>query len=408
MNALFGRAARLRWVHLILGGALLMPYFLLTTTVLDMTVDRSQSAGVALAIQLAGFALALPLVATTAVFPVVRSLEGAAARALCAVDGIETGPARSWAARWRTAVWFVLHVGLGGVVSGMTLAVPPAVVVLVLAPLFSGLRPIIGFWGPALTLGQPALAPLSGVLLLALLLAVAVGSGRLLARCAPVLLGPTPTDLLAAAERRAVRLAARNRLARELHDSVGHALSAVTLQAAAARRVLSDDPAFARQALEAIEQTTRRAVAELDDVLGLLREEGEGPPSGPTLGALDELLERTAATGVELTTDIPGALDRLPPAVSREAYRIVQEGLTNAQRHAGPVPVRLRIAADEDELEIELTNPLGTVRPRRSGGGRGLRGIEERATVLRGRVTAGPYDGGWRLAVRLPLRREAR
>ncbi len=115
------------------------------------------------------------------------------------------------------------------------------------------------------------------------------GHGRgLLARWAPELLGPTPADRLAAAEQRAADLAVRNRLARELHDAVGHALSAVTLQASAARRVLDHDPEFVREALAAIEDTTRRTVGELDAVLGVLREAGDArwrrprPPSKPT------------------------------------------------------------------------------------------------------------------------------
>jgi signal transduction histidine kinase len=408
VNALLGRTARLRWAHLVLGGALLTPYFLLVSTVLEVTAFRRASGSALVVMQFVGLALAVPLAAVTAVFPVTRSLESAAARALCGMDGIEAGPARSWAARGRTAVWFALHVGLGGVVSGMTLAVPPASAVLLVAPVCHGLQALIAFWEPTVTFGHPELAPVCGAALLVLLVLVAAGAGRVLATLAPALLGPTPAERLAAAEQRAVRLAARNRLARELHDSVGHALSAVTLQAAAARRVLTADPQFARQALRAIEETTRQAVTELDDVLGLLREDGEEPLGGPSLSALDELLERTAATGVVVTAEIGEEVARLPSAVSREAYRIVQEGLSNALRHAGAVPVRLRVEERDERLEIELTNPVGAARAQRPGGGRGLRGIEERAAVLRGTVQTGVCDGEWRLAVSLPLRRAGR
>lgn len=204
----------------------------------------------------------------------------------------------------------------------------------------------------------------------------------------------------------------RNRLARELHDSVGHALSAVTLQAGAARRVLDHDPEFVRRALTAIEETTRRTVGELDSVVGLLRRdgepgsggtEGEGAAYGPGLDALDGLLKHC---GVPVAYEREGDPGSVVPVVSREAYRIVQEGLSNVLRHGGggTSPVRLLIAARKRELEIVLENPLGerpaVVRP---GGGRGLRGIAERAALLGGRSEAGPYDGGWRLAVRLPL-----
>lgn len=89
--------------------------------------------------------------------------------------------------------------------------------------------------------------------------------------------------------------------------------------------------------------------------------------------------------------------------VSREAYRIVQEGLSNALRHAGQVPVRLRIALTDDELEIEMVNPVVAAPSRRTGGGRGLTGVEERTSVLRGRFAAGTDGSQWRLHVTLPL-----
>ncbi|EFH31884.1 predicted protein [Streptomyces pristinaespiralis ATCC 25486] len=243
-----------------------------------------------------------------------------------------------------------------------------------------------------------------------MLLALAAGSaavGALLARQAPVLLGPTPADRLAAAERRATELAERNRLARELHDSVGHALSAVTLQAGAARKVLDSgraaDVEFVREALAAIEETTRRTVGELDAVLGLLRQDGdgEGRLDGPTLTALEGLLSRS---GVSVTLHTRGTLTAVAAPVSREAYRIVQEGLSNALRHAGASPVTLWIGAGEEELEIRMENPVPERAPvQRPGGGRGLRGVAERAALLGGQAAAGPDDGVWRLSARLPL-----
>ncbi|MDF9816533.1 histidine kinase [Streptomyces sp. SPB162] len=406
--ALFGRPARLRWVHLILGGALLMPFYLLMNTTLNVAAHADEGSGVWVAQQFGAFVLALPIAAAAAAaFPLVRDLEGAAARALGA--GPAGGPLpstdRTWAARARTSCWFVLHVGLGGIVSGMTLAVPPAAVVLVALPFSARLRATELPWVRPLTLGHDGLAPLAAALLLALLALTAKGAAALLARCSTELLGPTPIDRLAAAEQRTVRLALRNRLARELHDSVGHALSAVTLQAGAARRVLDRDPEFARQALAAIEETTRRAVAELDDVLGLLREDGDGStaPLGPALDGLDALLDRTRAAGVPLDASVAGDLGEVPPMVSREAYRIVQEGLSNALRHAGQAPVLLRIDVMADELEIEMVNPVVAAPARRTGGGRGLIGVEERTTALRGRFEAGTDGSRWRLHVALPL-----
>ncbi|MFJ3600498.1 sensor histidine kinase [Streptomyces sp. NPDC090126] len=414
LAALFGRRARLRWLHLIVGGALLMPYFLVGTVL----AGGGEPGFSSLPAQFAAFGLALPMAAATGFFPLVRPLSVAAARALCEVPSAlpAAGPARTGQARVRTAGWYTLHLALGGIISGATLALPPFAVTVMALPFSAGLRER---WLPdgRDALREPwalALAPFAGLAMLLALALAAAAAGEVLARRAPVLLGPTPEDRLAAAERRAADLAARNRLARELHDSVGHALSAVTLQAGAARRVLDRDPEFVREALTAIEETTRRTVGELDSVLGLLRRDGEPDAEGtaysPGLDALGGLL---AHCGVPVAYERegdpqdPGVVD---PVVAREAYRIVQEGLSNALRHGGGTasPVRLLIAVRERERERELVivmeNPLGE-RPSvtRPGGGRGLRGVTERAVLLGGRAEAGPYDGVWRLTARLPL-----
>ncbi|NEE12214.1 histidine kinase, partial [Streptomyces sp. SID7499] len=194
-------------------------------------------------------------------------------------------------------------------------------------------------------------------------------------------------------EARAADLAVRNRLARELHDSVGHALSAVTLQASAARRVLDSDPEFVREALAAIEDTTRRTVGELDAVLGVLREgDAPGTAPAPTLAAdLDGLLRRTRAGGQRVSATVDADPEALPPLLSREAYRIVQEGLSNALKHAGErAAVDVRIAVADGELEIIVENPVTGPAPSRAGGGHGLRGIADRARLLGGTATAGP------------------
>ncbi|MEV7600902.1 histidine kinase [Kitasatospora sp. NPDC089797] len=426
-EALVGRRARLRWVHLVLGGALLMPYYLLSLVGLG-ALNPDQGHLRQLLLQILALFTSLPMAAITALVPTVRGLAGAAARALCAVERpgeLAAGPARSWAARRRTALWFVLHLSSGGVVAGMTLAGVPFALVLLLS--FIGTEDLARLWTDRFPAWMPV-GPVLGLALLLLIVGTNAGCGALLARWAPVLLGPTPEERLAAAERRATVLAQRNRLARELHDSVGHALSAVGIQASAAARVLHTDPDFAAEALRAIEETARGAVAELDTVLGLLREEheeheereereereahearegsGGRPAAGPTLAGLDDLLRQLARTGVTVHAELAPGLGALPAAVSREAYRIVQEGLTNVLRHAGPAPAGLRVGLAAGRLEIELTNPLGPVaRPSRPGGGRGLHGIGERAAALRGGSAVGPSEDGttWRLAVWLPV-----
>ncbi|MFI8516289.1 sensor histidine kinase [Streptomyces sp. NPDC085481] len=406
-GALFGQRARRRWLHLILGGALFMPYWLVGSVVVGPFGGGNGTFSGSLGFQLAAYAVGLPIAAVTALFPLARPMSVAAARALCGVapDRFADGPARGRGAKTRTSGWFVLHVGAGALLSGATLALPPFALAVMALPFSAELRgsEVGRFWH----LDQAWLAwagvPL-GLLLLLALAGTAAATGALLARQAPRLLGPSPVDRLAAAERRAAELAVRNRLARELHDSVGHALSAVTLQAGAARRVLDSgtDPGFVREALTAIEETTRRTVGELDAVLGLLRSgEDDGELAAPGLDVLDALVR---GAGPRVALSVRGSLEGLPDAVSREAYRIVQEGLTNAVRYARDEQVTARIALSGDELEITMENPLpGSAPVSRPDGGRGLRGIAERARLLGGTAQAGPVDGTWRLAARLPV-----
>lgn len=415
------RTLGLRWVHLLQGGAQLMPFFLLAVVALGVVRPDLGRAVVTRPLpQILAYALSLPPAAVFGLLPLVRSLESAAARTLCGLPGPRAhwpavGPARSWAARRRSAAWFTLHVGLGALVSGASLAVPPMAVVLLVLPFAPALR--TGNWAWPWDHAGDAVwtAPVAGAALLVLLAAAVHGAGTLLARCAPLLLGPTPADRLAAAERRAADLANRNRLARELHDSVGHALSAVALQAGAARRVLESDPAFVRQALAAIEETGRGAVAELDAVLGLLRSDGDDRHAGPTLATgLEALLARTRATGTEVvarTDPALGPLEALDGRVSAEAFRIVQEGLHNALRHAPGATVRLDLAEERGPegraLRVTVQNTVDNAVPGpgpvRDAGGRGLAGITERAALLGGTASAGRAGGLWRLSARLPL-----
>ncbi|MFF8847705.1 sensor histidine kinase [Streptomyces sp. NPDC015127] len=402
---MFGTRARLRWVHLVLGGALLMPFWLVGTVVVGPLGETGTLFTGSLLAQFGAYVVALPLAAIAALLPLARPLSVGMARALTGVPAelFADGPAHSWAARLRSSGWFTLHLGIGALVSGASLALPPFAVTLIVAPLSRSVRDFLHVPWSMRPFDQALLLPLAGIGMLLALAVCSAAAGALLARHAPVLLGPTPADRLAAAEQRAAELAERNRLARELHDSVGHALSAVTLQAGAARRVLDSDVDFVREALAAIEETTRRTVGELDAVLGLLRQDGEGAGrvTGPTLDTLDGLVSRS---GVSVAVRTEGDPASVPAHVSREAYRIVQEGLSNALRHAGAVPVSLWIAVRGEELEITMENPLPDRAPVvRPGGGRGLRGITERAALLGGRAGAGPQGAVWRLTALLPL-----
>ncbi len=332
---------------------------------------------------LAGLFLApLPALAVLACVPVVRRSEGVQARALLLPgdDEVTVEPSRTWSDRGRLLLWLCVRVELGVLAS---LAVAGAV------SLLPGRLPSWA-WAPAAAAVLPCL-----VLVLA-------GLGALAAAAARRLLHPSLAERLRAQEARTGRLLERTRLAAELHDSIGHALTVTLLQAGAAREVAGRDPAFVDTALAAVEDSARQAAADLDRVLALLRD-GAPPPDAPTLADVDRLVGAARAAGADVDLRVEGPVAGLPPLVSREAYRIAQEALTNALRHAGPVPVALRVEVHADALELDVCNPVPVPAPASAGSGSGVAGLRARAAVLGGTASAGPVDGGWRVAVRLPL-----
>ncbi|MFI6390260.1 sensor histidine kinase [Nonomuraea sp. NPDC050547] len=387
-----------RWACLVLGGALLMPYMMAGVLMSGVLSGGGRVPDLLLPVELGVFAAVLPVVALTGLFLPVRALEVNAAQGLLGVH-VDTPPRqarRSWQERRRTAAWFTLHLGVGGFMSGCTLAIVPFTLWTLPLPLHGAT-----WLGYDVRPGWAALPwTLAGLALLVALVFAVAAAGALLARLAPVLLGPTPDERLAAVEEHARGLAERNRLARELHDSVGHALSVVTLQAAAAGRVLDRDPGTARAALAAIEQSARSALDDLDHVLGVLREDRGGRGGTEPQATLADLDALVRASGAEVRAEV-GDLSGVPAVVSREAYRIVQEALTNAIKH-GHGPVRLAAAVQGDDLKLEVGNPAAAREER--GGGRGVTGMRERVRLLRGELEAGPAEGGWQVSVRLPLR----
>ncbi|MEV3938411.1 histidine kinase [Glycomyces sp. NPDC049804] len=245
---------------------------------------------------------------------------------------------------------------------------------------------------------------------------LAAGYAALMRRLAPLLLGPGLGERLAAAEAEADRAAARNRLARDLHDSIGHTLTASTIQAAVAKQAMASDPAGARLAMDAIESASRAALDDLDRALGVLRGEPSATHPEPTLSDLAALRDRIASTGTELTiacdgdagAELDAAAAAVPPLISREAYRIVQEGVTNALRHAPGAEIQIHLDLADDRLHLRVVNPLTDTHANGSGG-RGLAGIAERIRVLGGDTWAGIEDDtAWTLRAALPLRPVAR
>ncbi|MFE4971528.1 sensor histidine kinase [Kitasatospora sp. NPDC056651] len=309
--------------------------------------------------------------------------------------------------RWRTPAFVLAHVALGWTVliGGSTLVVMGLAVPGQPAEgsarisLFGWARNVTGVW--SWLLGALCLA------LAAVLFAAVSGALRWLA---PRLLGPSPAERLAMAAERERQLAERNRLAHELHDSIGHTLTAATIQAAVAGEVLAADPVAARAAMRSIEESTRAALEDLDYVLGVLREEEAGAAPVRTLADLPELIDRLRHAGAVVVPQTSGDLTQVQGTLSRAAYRIVQEGLTNALRHGAGGPIELRVAAGAEELELTVVNGVhgGARGPGASGfptSGHGLPGLAERVRLLHGEFESGPDgEGRWRLAVRLPVR----
>ena len=202
-------------------------------------------------------------------------------------------------------------------------------------------------------------------------------------------------------EARAAAAQERTRIARELHDVVAHNMSVMVIQAGAARRVLGRDPDGAAEALSSIEQVGRQALADMRRSLGVLREgddEGFGTTPQPTVTDLERLVAQTAEAGLAVDLAVEGFPRPLPPGVGLSAYRIVQEALTNALRHAGPASatVRLRYAPDSIELEVRDDGRGASVALARGGerGGHGLVGMRERVQLFGGELKVGNRPGG--------------
>ncbi|MDJ0383888.1 histidine kinase [Streptomyces sp. G-G2] len=312
-------------------------------------------------------------------------------------------PAASGGDRWRTPLWLLLHVTLGW--AG---ALTSGVLLLMGVTLPFGGEAELSLFGWSLRADggwQSWTLGLCFLLLAAVGCVVVTGALR---RLAPRLLGPSSAERLALAAERERALAERNRLAHELHDSIGHTLTATTIQAAVASEVLAADPAAARAALRSIEESSRAALEDLDYVLGVLRDQRAGTAPTRTLADLPELIDRLRHAGATVEPELSGDWAQVQGTLSRAAYRILQEGLTNALRHGAGGPIELRVAATPDSLELGVVNRTG---PPTSAGpgtfptsGHGMPGLAERVRLLHGEIEAGPRGTRhWRLAVRLPV-----
>jgi signal transduction histidine kinase len=208
-------------------------------------------------------------------------------------------------------------------------------------------------------------------------------------------------------EERARRAVAdeRARIARELHDVVGHSVSVMTVQASAVRRLLEQDQERVSEALQVVEQTGREALAEMRRMVGVLRHAEEAPALAPqpSLGEIERLVQHARDRGLPVELSIEGEPVDLPTGIDLTAYRLVQEGLTNAIKHAHAQQAEVVIRYEDGHVELTVSDD-GSGGGDGGGSGHGLVGMRERVTVYGGELEAGPRpEGGFRLRARLPV-----
>jgi signal transduction histidine kinase len=204
----------------------------------------------------------------------------------------------------------------------------------------------------------------------------------------------------------------RRRIAREMHDIVAHSVSVMVVQAGGARRILDCDVDRAVEAAERIEDTGRAALLEMRRLLGILSAgevDAQHAPQ-PTLEALDALIDGARTAGLPVAVRIEGERRPLPPGVDLAAYRVIQEAITNALKHAGAAPTDVCVRYGEDEVELEVIDRGPGQRLRRrdlAGGGHGLVGMQERVRVFGGELFTGRRrGGGFEVRARIPLHTE--
>lgn len=394
------RAALRRGVFLLAGGAVAVALLLLATPLSALLP------GGPVVNALLFLPVWLALAAALGLLPGVREIEVAGARDLLDVgeDEVVTPEPLRWEHRWRTALWVLCH-QVVGLVTG--LALTAAALLLLVSALVAGGRREVSVAELSVDLAGEtsgtALA-IGCVVTAGLVVAVAVGLGRAAAWSAPLLLGPTGGDRLAIAEARLARGRAHLRLSQDLHDGVGHSLSAISLQAAAAERGLAADAGPTREALGTIRSLAAEAVGELEQVLAILRDDADGHTRLEEHRDARDLPDVVAAhrqRGAEVDLVLPGEVPDLPAVVGRTVHRVTAEGLANAGKHAPGRPVRVELAVDDADVVVTITNPTGQ-RGHDPRIGHGLMSLGEQVELVGGTLHAGSHRGTWLLEARLP------
>jgi signal transduction histidine kinase len=204
----------------------------------------------------------------------------------------------------------------------------------------------------------------------------------------------------------------RARLARELHDVLGHTLNLVVIQAGAAQRVFEASPEKALEAVKSIETTSRQALSDVDRMLGILQDPDDTAAAGPSFEArpsmsrLGSLVDELRSTGQRVDVVVSGIPARLAPSIDLSAYRVVQEALTNVMTHSAGAKAHVEVEYTDDLLSVTVTNDDSGVdkATNRSGGGRGIVGMRERTALFGGEFQAARTDdGGWRVHATFPI-----
>ncbi len=268
---------------------------------------------------------------------------------------------------WRVLAWVVLRLAIAPVGLAVAIAAFATGITIVVAP--------IGAWAVK-------------------------GLGDLHRFAAERWLGPCGDEERRAALARAARAEEQVRIDQELHDSIGHMVSMIVVQAGAGAHVFDTDPVFSRRALRTIEDRGRAALGELDRLIARIRgDETEAHAPLPGAADLPALVASARDAGVDVTADL--TLDGIPSAIGRGAYRVVQEALTNAAKHAPGESVTIAIASDDDVVAIAVRNPVAREADLRDGGN-GLASIRDRVALLGGHATVG-LDGSGGFVVRAAL-----
>ncbi len=197
----------------------------------------------------------------------------------------------------------------------------------------------------------------------------------------------------------------RRRIARELHDVIAHSLSVMVVQASAAREVLDSDRATVERALDEIQRAGRGALAETGRILGLLREEADAERAPlPAAGDLPRLVAAFRGSGLDVELAMEGSTDELPAGVDLSVFRIVEEGLTNALKHAPGGTVCVRYRREPDRVDVDIASTSAGAARHVASNGHGLVGMRERVAVFGGSFSAAPTDdGGFLVSARLPV-----